>query len=145
MNDYEGNETHNYALLALISATGFLLQLLWALVVGALDLGRSDRVSTWLMLALALVLVAIAISSTFRRYIEGWARQPSLPAQVFVINGLSILLVGAFLLILLESSPHILANFYYLGDALFLGGLFVLIILSLLANMVAYIMDRSRA
>lgn len=145
MYDNEENKSQKYSLLARTSTMGFLIQLIWVLVVGAIDLGQFDRVSTWLMLGLALVFVTIAISSSFRRYIEGLARQPTLPAQIFVINGLSIPLVGAFLFIFLRSSPHILANPKYLGDALFLGGLFVLIICSLLVNLIAYFTDTSRA
>ena len=145
MNDSGITKSPKYSLLARTSVIGVLVQLLWILVVGAADLGRFDRVSTWLMLGLALVLVATAISSVFRRYIEGLAGQPTLPAQIFVINGLSILLVGVFLFISLQSSPHILANPKYLGEALFLGGLFVLVIVSLFVNLFAYITDRNRA
>lgn len=145
MTSHEEIKGQKYAHLARSSVVGFIVQLVWILVVGALDLGRFDRVSTWLMVGLGFVIVAIAVSSAFRKYIEGLARQSSLPAQIFVINGLSILLVGVFLFIFLRSNPQILANTIYLGDAVFIGGLFVVVILSLIANLIAYMSDRSTA
>ena len=135
----------SYDRLVKVAAAGFVIQLLWLLVIGATTLGQWGRASSWILLGLAVLLIVITLSNPFRRLLEAEASESSLPARVFIVNGLSLLLVGAFLLILIESSPHVLANLGYASEALFEGGLLVLILLSFFANLIAYSSDRSAA
>ena len=134
-----------YHRLVKVSVAGFVVQLLWLLIIGAITLGQWGRASSWILVGLAVLLIVLTLSKPFRGFLEVEADEPSLPARVFIINGLSLLLVGAFLLILLDSSPHVLASVGNATEAIFEGGLLVLILLSLFANLIAYSSDRRAA
>lgn len=135
----------SYHRLVKVSVAGFVVQLLWLLVTGAITLGRWGRASSWILVGLAVLLIVLTLSKQFGQFLEAEANEPSLPARVFIINGLSLLLVGAFLLILLDSSPHVLASVGNATEAIFEGGLLVLILLSIFANLIAYSSDRRAA
>ena len=134
-----------YHRLVKVSVAGFVVQLLWLLIMGAITLGQWGRASSWILVGLAVLLIVLTLSKPFGGFLEVEAYKPSLPARVFIINGLSLLLVGAFLLILLDSSPHVLASVENATEAIFEGGLLVLILLSLFANLIAYSSDRRAA
>jgi multisubunit Na+/H+ antiporter MnhF subunit len=124
---------------------GFVVQLSWLLVAGPLFLAKWERLSTWTSFTFAVMLVAFAASAPFKRFVQSEAGQASLPARVFVINTLSVLLVGFFLLIQLESNPHILGNIRNAGEAGFLGGEMALILVSFVVNLIAFNRDRVAA
>jgi hypothetical protein len=145
MNHQQGTRQHTYDRLVKVSVAGFLIQLLWSLIIGAITLGKWARASSWILVGLAVLLIIVASSKPFGRFLEAEASEPSLPARVFIINGLSLLLVGAFLLILLDSSPHVLTSVGNATEAIFEGGLLVLILLSLVANLIAFSLDRRAA
>lgn len=142
MNRQELTRHHSYNRLVKVAAAGFVIQLLWLLIVGAITLGQWGRASSWVLVGVAVLLIVFAFSNPFRGLLEAEAGEPSLPARVFIINGLSLLLVGAFFLLLLDSSPHVLVSVGNASEALFEGGLLVIILLSLFANLVAYYSDR---
>ena len=142
MNHQELTGRRSYDRLVKVSVAGFVVQLLWLLIIGAITLGQWGRASSWVLVGLAVLLIALALSKPFGRFLDAEAIEPSLPARVFIINGLSMLLVGAFFLILLDSSPHVLASVANATEAIFEGGLLVLILLSLFANLIAYSSDR---
>jgi len=145
MNRQELTVHRSYDRLVKVAAAGFVIQLLWLLVIGAITLGQWGRASSWILVGLAVLLIVLALSNPLRRFLEAEASEPSLPARVFIVNGLSLLLVGAFFLILIESSPHVLASVGNASEALFEGGLLVLILLSFFANIIAYSSDRRAA
>ena len=142
MNQQDLTRHRTYDRLVKVSAAGFVVQLLWLLITGAITLRQWGRVSSWILVGLAVLLIFLALSKPFGRFLRSGAIDPSLPARVFIINGLSLLLVGAFLLILLDSSPHVLASVGNAAEAILEGGLLVLILLSLFANLIAYSSDR---
>jgi len=121
---------------------GFVTQLVWLVMAGPVFLGKWERLSTWISFTFAVVLVAFAASAAFKRFVQTEAEQSSLPARVFVINILSVILVGFFLLIQLESNPHILGNIRNAGEAGFLGGEMALILVSFVVNLIAFNRDR---
>lgn len=142
MNHQEVTRHRSYDRLAKTAAAGFVIQLIWLLIIGAITLGQWGRASSWIMVGFAILMIVFTFTNPFRRLLETEASEPSLPARVFIINGLSLLLVGAFFLILLDSSPHVVASIGNASEALFEGGLLVLIVLSFFANLVAYYYDR---
>lgn len=142
MNHQEVTRHRSYDRLAKTAAAGFAIQLIWLLIIGAITLGQWGRASSWIMVGFAILMIVFTFTNPFRRLLETEASEPSLPARVFIINGLSLLLVGAFFLILLDSSPHVVASIGNASEALFEGGLLVLIVLSFFANLVAYYYDR---
>ena len=145
MRNAGGAVAGRFGRLARVSMVGFAVQLIWVLVMGPVSLGKWERLSTWMSLTFAVVLVAFAASAAFKRLIEAESRQPSLPARVFAINLLSLLLVGFFLLIQLQSNPHILGNLRNVTDAALLGVELLLIFLSFIVNLIAFNRDRAAA
>jgi len=145
MRNAEDAMAGRFGRLARVSMVGFAVQLIWVLVMGPVSLAKWERLSTWMSLTFAVVLVAFAASAAFKRLIEAESRQPSLPARVFAINLLSLLLVGFFLLIQLQSNPHILGNLRNVTDAALLGVEMLLIFLSFIVNLIAFSRDRAAA
>ena len=145
MRDQVGTASRHYGRLARASMIGFVIQLVWLVIAGPVFLGKWERLSTWISFTFAVVLVAFAASAAFKRFVQTEAEQSSLPARVFVINILSVILVGFFLLIQLESNPHILGNIRNAGEAGFLGGEMALILVSFVVNLIAFNRDRVAA
>jgi len=144
MRDAQQSTASTFGRLARISMVGFAVQLLWLFLTGPVVLGRWDRLSTRISLALAVVLLAFVASSAFGRFVQSKAKEASLPAQVFTINVLSLILVGFFLLTQLQSNPHILGDtLMNASDAALLGGETILILLSFIANLIAFSRDRA--
>ncbi len=133
------------SLLARMSIPGFLLQLLWVLIAGPISLSRWDRPSTYLSLAMALFLVILCCTSRFRSYLASQAKDRAYPVRAFLANGFSISVVALFLLIQLGTNRHLFTSWRSATDLIFLGGALLIALASLVANVIAYHLDRRHA
>ena len=128
--------------LARVSILGLLSQLLWVLIAGPVSLGRWDRPTTYLSFGMALLLVILWRTGPFQRYFASQTQDRTYPARAFIGNGFAILVVALFLLIELATNRYLFISWRSAIDLVFLGGALLIAVASLLANLIAYRLDR---
>lgn len=134
--------TSGHPRLVRVSSLGFVLELLWVLIAGPIWLGRWERTTSWASLGLAVGLLVLWRTRPVQLFLAAQGRNPTYPARIFVASVAVVLVVAVFLFGQIQYSPDSLGSWRNARDLAFLGGAFILALLSLLANLIAHRMDR---
>jgi hypothetical protein len=94
---------------------------------------------------MALLLVILWRTGPFQRYLASQTQDRTYPARAFIGNGFAILVVALFLLIQLGTDRYLFISWRSAIDLVFLGGALLIAVASLIANLIAYRLDRRHA
>ncbi len=136
--------SNSHSRLVRVSSIGFVLELLWILIAGPIWLGRWERATSWVSLALAVGLLVLWRTRPFQNFLAAQWRDPTYPARIFVASIAVILVVAVFLFGQIRYNPDALTSWRNARDLTFLGGGFLIALVSFLANVVALQIDRRR-
>ena len=131
-----------YQIFGKTSILGFLFQFLWIFIMGPIHLGRWERGSTYISFFIGLLVLIIWRSQPFRQFIEAQTSERSFPVRIFLANFAIILLFLSFFLLQWKYTHYPFQTLQSVVDLGFLAGGLLLAILALIANLIAYRIDR---
>ena len=130
--------TNGHFRLVRVSSFGFVLELLWVLIAGPVWLGRWERTTSWVSLALAAALLVLWRTRPVQSFLAAQGRDPTYPARIFIAGAAIVLLVAMFFFGQLQYNPDALDSRRNATDLTFLGGALFISLVSLRANALAH-------
>ena len=131
----------NYLKLKRVSTLGFVAVLVWLSIVSAIMFLVSGNLLGWLSLAIGIAILALPLTSQFRKYWSTANTARAFPIIIFAANiGLIIIYGNVFLALI--SDPFVFYNDQNTFAVFLWGGATILSIITILANVGAFILDR---
>ena len=133
---------NKYYHLARVAIIGMGLQFFWIFVIGPIYQGRWDRPTPYFLFLVAFLVLILYRSRWFNEFYYSQERDKSFPARIIIASfGLLLLFLYSFLnLIKYRHFPF--QNLASSIEMSYHAGLLLLALLALIANLVAYRIDR---